>query len=60
MKKLADKGEDMDSREPWIILGDYIDTWGDATKVGLPMADLKVHTSVLGTTGSGKVRRMAA
>ena len=44
----------MDNREPWIILGDYIDAWGDATKVGLPMADLKVHTSVLGTTGSGK------
>ena len=44
----------MDTREPWIIIGDYIDTWGDATRVGLPMADLKVHTSVLGTTGSGK------
>ena len=41
-------------KEPWIILGDYIDPWGEATKVGLPMADLKVHTSVLGTTGSGK------
>lgn len=44
----------MDQREPWIIIGDYIDTWGEATRVGLPMADLKVHTSVLGTTGSGK------
>ena len=44
----------MQTREPWIILGDYIDAWGDATKVGLPMADMKVHTSVLGTTGSGK------
>ncbi len=47
-------------KEPWIILGDYLDAWGEATQVGLPMADLKVHTSVLGTTGSGKVRRMAA
>ncbi len=44
----------MDTREPWIIIGDYIDTWGESTRVGLPMADLKVHTSVLGTTGSGK------
>ncbi len=44
----------MEKKEPWIVLGDYIDTWGDATRVGLPMADLKVHTSVLGTTGSGK------
>ncbi len=44
----------MHTREPWIIIGDYIDTWGESTRVGLPMADLKVHTSVLGTTGSGK------
>ena len=44
----------MDEKEPWIIIGDYIDTWGESTRVGLPMADLKVHTSVLGTTGSGK------
>lgn len=43
-----------DTRPPWIIIGDNIDTWGEATKVGIPMADLKVHTSVLGSTGSGK------
>ena len=33
--------------DPWIVLGDYIDHWGEATRVGLPMADLKVHTSVI-------------
>lgn len=38
----------------WIVLGHYTDTWGHVVPVGLPMADLKVHTSVIGTTGSGK------
>ncbi len=38
----------------WIVLGHYTDSWGHVVPVGLPMSDLKVHTSVIGTTGSGK------
>jgi hypothetical protein len=38
----------------WIRLGEYTDDWGEKVPVGLPMKDLMVHASVLGTTGSGK------
>jgi len=40
--------------ENWIILGEYTDDWGNKVPVGLPLRDLRVHASVLGTTGSGK------
>ncbi|HIQ04934.1 MAG TPA: ATP-binding protein [Anaerolineae bacterium] len=42
------------SGEPWIILGEYTDDWGNRVEVGLPLRDMRVHTSILGTTGSGK------
>lgn len=44
----------MSECEPWIILGEYTDDWGNKVPVGLPLRDLRVHASVLGTTGSGK------
>jgi len=44
----------MSEREPWIILGDYRDDWGQGIRVGLPMRDLRLHTFLSGTTGSGK------
>ncbi len=50
------------NEEPWIILGEYTDDWGNRVPVGLPLRDLRVHASVLGTTGSGKstsVRNLA-
>ena len=40
--------------EPWLVLGEHADEWGTLVRVGLPMPDLRVHASVLGTTGSGK------
>ncbi len=42
------------SGEPWIVLGEYTDDWGNRVPVGLPLRDLRVHASILGTTGSGK------
>ncbi len=42
------------SQENWIILGSYTDDAGRVVTVGMPMADLKVHTLLTGTTGSGK------
>ncbi len=40
--------------EPWIVVGNYRDTWGKEDYVGLPMSDLTTHTCVSGSTGSGK------
>jgi len=48
---------------PWIKIGDYTNENGDTQEIGLPMADLQIHTSVVGTTGSGKstfLRSLAA
>lgn len=39
---------------PWIVVGNYRDTWGREEYVGLPMADMTTHTCVSGSTGSGK------
>jgi len=40
--------------EPWIILGNQIDSAGKEWKIGMPLADLQTHASIIGATGSGK------
>lgn len=40
--------------EDWIVLGTHTTDAGEEIPVGLPIKDLRVHASVLGTTGSGK------
>lgn len=40
--------------ESWIVLGTYTDDAGRTIPIGMPMKDLKVHTSIFGSTGSGK------
>jgi hypothetical protein len=40
--------------EPWIVLGTTTTDAGEEVEVGLPLRDLRVHATVLGTTGSGK------
>ena len=42
------------SAEPWIILGTQEDEEGREHRIGVPLADLKTHGFVIGTTGSGK------
>ena len=42
------------SGEPWIVLGTTTTDAGEEVNVGLPLRDLRVHATVLGTTGSGK------
>lgn len=41
-------------RDPWIVWGHHLDAYGEETAVGQPLADLKTHVSITGTTGSGK------
>jgi len=43
-----------EQHEPWITLGEYTDDWGNKVPVGLPLRDMRVHASLIGTTGSGK------
>lgn len=40
--------------DPWIAWGHHVDAHGGETAVGQPLADLKTHVSITGTTGSGK------
>jgi energy-coupling factor transporter ATP-binding protein EcfA2 len=40
--------------EPWIVLGQQIDAAGKEWPVGMPLADLQTHASIIGATGSGK------
>lgn len=40
--------------EPWIILGKQIDATGKEWQIGMPLADLQTHASIVGATGSGK------
>lgn len=38
----------------WMILGHYVNEWGEARRVGMPALDLLLHSAVLGSSGSGK------
>jgi len=40
--------------EPWIILGKQMDAAGREWQIGMPLADLQTHASIVGATGSGK------
>jgi len=42
------------SAEPWIVLGIQEDEEGREHRIGVPLADLKTHGFIIGTTGSGK------
>src|SRR5512136_827123 len=42
------------SGEPWIVLGTQLDAAGKEWKIGMPLADLQTHVSIVGATGSGK------
>ena len=42
------------SSEPWIILGKQVDAAGKEWQIGMPLADLQTHASIVGATGSGK------
>lgn len=44
----------MTDREPWLVFGNYLDAWGQKVPVGMPLRDMRLHMSLLGTTGSGK------
>jgi len=42
------------SIEPWVLLGTQEDEEGRVHRIGVPLADLKTHGFIIGTTGSGK------
>ncbi len=42
------------STGPWIVLGTQEDEEGREHRIGVPLADLKTHGFIIGTTGSGK------
>ncbi len=43
-----------DDGEPWIVLGKQLDAAGKEWQIGMPLADLQTHASIVGATGSGK------
>src|SRR5512145_3491519 len=40
--------------EPWLVLGKQLDAAGKEWQIGMPLADLQTHASIVGATGSGK------
>ena len=44
----------MTNGEPWIVLGKQLDAAGKEWQIGMPLADLQTHASIVGATGSGK------